>query len=155
MKKKMAFPIALILVIIALSSFSSAHNGEQKALEYEIVYTGYFGLDANKVPMYIIGTTMHFEVHLKNIAKRTFRNIKVQAFQEYYSGEPMPESNSTAWNLESLLPGEEKILYGSYATTNSVIPGLDRTRLAIKHDNEGSGTGSEIINDSFAGIWCP
>ena len=127
----------------------------------EILPAKYFG----DWPLYFAGETMNFKVYLKNTGKRTFRNLKIIAIQEFLNpeggkGENIGDNNLTDWFLSYLGPGEEIIFDGTFEIPLVGESGLDQTHLLISHwkdgDNVSGDNGGRIIVDDFqAGIWCP
>jgi hypothetical protein len=188
------------------------HYGEKQFIEYEIVYKDYpgtliingtgshyyfprwnirFTLTSNyddeyygEYPVYFIGQTMHYEVHIKNTGNRVFKNLRVVAMQEYREtksgydytgyfeitqGDSMPGENTQEWVVAEISAGEEIVLEGSYTAPRGTHPGLDQTHLQIWHykhcdpgDPEGEddavgigASGRLIIDDQMAGVFCP
>ena len=127
----------------------------------QILPSKYFG----DWPLYFTGETMNFNVHLKNIGKRTFRNLKIIAIQEFLNpdggkGENIGSNNSTDWFLLHLGPGEEIALDGVFEIPLVGESGLDQTHLQILHYPDDAlandkDTGRIIVDDFQAGIWCP
>ena len=127
----------------------------------EILPAKYFG----DWPLYFTGETMNFKVHLKNTGKRTFRNIKIIAIQEFLNhdggkGENIGSNNVQDWFLSRLGSGEEIILDGIFEIPLVGESGLDQTHLQILHYPDSAsindkGAGRVIIDDFQAGIWCP
>jgi len=127
----------------------------------EILPSKYFG----DWPLYFTGDTLHFKVHLKNIGKRTFRNLKIIAIQEFLNpdggkGENIGDNNSVDWFLAHLGPGEEIILEGIFEIPLVGESGLDQTHLLISHWKDGNNVSGDnrgriITDDPQAGIWCP
>ena len=177
--------IGLLLFVsfaFAYTPHYGMHSGEQNGLSYSIEYLnpplhldfpsgGYYNLAA-----YYIGTTMSYKITLTNVEKRTFKNLRVIGVQEYLQGGIVPEQS---WNEETmqnvlfnglgqtffvseLRPGQSVELTGSFAIPYTALPGLDRTRLLVLHwQGENAqigargGTGRVIVNDAFAGVYCP
>jgi hypothetical protein len=152
------------------TGIAGPHKGEIKQLSYSIEYDNYRYLTDDyledygysDVPAYYIGDTMHFNVTITNTGKRTFKNLKVEAIQYHYPDVLLPNERKTEWLIERLGPGETISLKGAYKIDyDNTFAGLDNTRLIIKHlydeDSNGKdkGEGRIIIDDQFAGIWCP
>lgn len=112
-------------------------------------------------PLYFAGQTLQFRVILKNKGRRTYRNLKVETFQEFLNsdggqGKPMGENNHHTWLVERLGAGEEIILEGTFEIPFAGESGLDQTHLRISHLTTGSREKGEIILEDFqAGLWCP
>ena len=92
----------------------------------------YFG----DYPLYFTGETMNFKVHIKNTGKRTFRNLKIIAIQEFLNpdggkGENIGSGNMQDWFLSYLGPGEEVTLDGVFEIPLVGESGLDQTHLQI------------------------
>ena len=177
---------------------------QEKFLEYEIVYKDYEGiLTINETgshyyfpgwgytvnssydeefygeySVYLIGQTMHYEVHIRNTGHRTYKNLRVVAMQEYHEtmtdvdytgpfsitqGDPLPGDSTQEWVVGELRAGEEIVLDGSYLSPRGIHPGLDQTHLQIWHYKSCNATSDEginapgrlIIDDSTAGVYCP
>src|SRR3989338_961699 len=160
---------------IAPSTFSQTgeHFGEARALEYSIEYLDPRGVttaDENGItfapfsccasysnevlpesyfgdyPLYFSNSAMHFRVVLRNTSRRTFRNLQVEAMQEFLN---------TGGGA-----GEEMILIGAFNIPNVEGSGIDQTHLRISHASENNfgdqfDKGQVIIDDPQAGLWCP
>jgi len=144
----------VLFILITPSAMAGKHNGEVKYLSYEVVYTNPAYVD-NGVPVYYIGDTMTFEVHLTNTGPRSFQNIEVIAIQEYSNGDVLPGSSTTSWIVEEIRGQGTVALDGSYLIPWSAQPGFDRTHLIIRHKDKGKIEGEIIIDDPLAGSWCP
>lgn len=195
MKLKATLIIFLVFGIIhpafagGLTSKAGNHLGEIPLLDYWIEYldakgittvdeTGidYGGLgheDAilperyfGEYPLYFTGNTLRFVVHIKNVGKRTYKNLRVVTAQEFLNiegeaGEPFPDSYLHDWFVPELRSGDEIVLHGSMLIPNILSSGIDQTHLQILHwDNEGEdkknvGSGRVIVDNPQAGIWCP
>ncbi|MFH1056913.1 MAG: hypothetical protein V1717_03920 [Candidatus Micrarchaeota archaeon] len=176
--------IGLILAVSLAFAYTpnyGMHSGEQNDLAYSIEYLapslfvdypddGYYHLAG-----YYIGTTMHYKITLTNAAKRTFKNLRVIGVQEYLQGGLV---QGQSWNEDAmqnvlsngigqtfyvpeLRPAQSVELTGSFYIPLNALPGVDRTRLIVLHmQNENAneangGTGRVIVNDAFAGVYCP
>jgi len=114
-------------------------------------------------PMYYIGTTMRYRITLTNNGKRSYRNLRVVAIQEYLSpdhlwGERMGHDAARDWFIQELRGGESVVLEGAFSIPADAQPGLDQTHLQVQHWDQGRGLpgpGSVIIDDVRAAIWCP
>ncbi|HIH20807.1 TPA: hypothetical protein HA244_06070 [Candidatus Micrarchaeota archaeon] len=157
------------------------HSGEQNGISYSLVYDnpplyldfpddGYY-----RLPAFYLGSTMRYTITLMNTAKRTFEHLRVIGVQEYLEGgivegqdwteETMPTilSNglSQTFYVDELRPGQTVVLEGSFFVPFEAHPGLDRTRLLVLHwqpanaNSANGGTGRVIVNDGFAGVYCP
>jgi hypothetical protein len=176
--------IGLLLFVgfaFAYTQHYGVHSGEQNDLAYSIEYLnpplyldfpgdGYYHLDA-----FYIGTTMNYEITLTNVAKRTFNNLRVIGVQEYLQGGIVPGQSwseeamqnvlsnglGQTFSVPELKSGQSVELQGSFFIPYTALPGLDRTRLLVLHwQNENAyaangGTGRVIVNDAFAGVYCP
>lgn len=122
----------------------------------------YFG----DYPLYFSGDTVNFRVHIKNLDRRTYRNLLVLVQQEFFNkdggvGEAFGQPALNEWFIEELAPGQEVILKGSVKITGVSGSGLDQTHLQILHWPQNSpqtsinGGGQIILDDAQAGIWCP
>lgn len=169
------------------------HAGEERFLEYSIEYLNPLGVTLVKAsgitykpfghlsthedtvlpsayfgsyPLYFSASTLYFRVHIKNIGKRTYKNLQVLARQEFLNteggwGEPFPEPNANSWLVDTLGPGQELVLDGSSYTPADAPSGIDQTHLQIIHLNRDkdadapNGRGEIIIDDAQAGLWCP
>ena len=120
----------------------------------------------HEYPLYFTGDTLRFAVHIKNVSKRTYKNLRVVTAQEFLNdeggaGEPFPDSYLHDWFVRSLRPGEEDVLEGSMLIPNILSSGIDQTHLQILHwdsggeDKKNVGSGRVIVDDPQAGIWCP
>lgn len=193
MKKFTQISIIISLIFYSFSAFAGEnHGGEIKNLVYFIEYLSPKGVttadssgitfkpyefDWSFMPkvlpekyfgdydLYFAGETMNFRVHLKNTGKRTFRNLKVFAYQELLNsedgaGDPIGSENSQNWFIPVLRGGEEVVLDGSFDIPVLGEGGLDQTHLKIVHwlggdPSTASVEGNVIIDDPQAGIWCP
>ena len=142
------------------------HYGEQPSIEYWIVYKDVALFLPDGTPGYFLNSWMGFEVHVKNVGKRTYNNLEVVAKQEYlnttsYSGDLQPGADATQkWLIPELRPGQEIILQGSHFITIDSQPGLDQTHLTILHaarenSNWKENNGRVFIDNPQAGIYCP
>ena len=186
--------LVLASFAIAPSTFSQTgqHFGEARALEYSIEYLDPKGVttaDENGItfapfsccvshsnevlpesyfgdyPLYFSNSAMHFRVVLRNTSRRTFRNLQVEAMQEFLNtgggaGEEMGGEARSMWFVEELGPGEEMILIGAFNIPNVEGSGIDQTHLRISHASENNfgdqfDKGQVIIDDPQAGLWCP
>ncbi|GEM_PF-6916326 len=172
--------VSLVLAILLVSvGFAEDHDGnkeKQKDLSYSISYLGYrftsedyfAQYNYSKVPSYYVFDTMHFSVTITNNGKKTLKNLKVQTLQYHYPDVLLPGNSTAEWAIEKLKPGQSITLEGSFYIGSESIPyaGLDNTRLIItkgeKHDDEdeadddhSDGKTKIIVDDQFAGIWCP
>lgn len=110
-------------------------------------------------PLYFIGTTMNFTVALTNATqhgKKSFK-VRVEALSsvlETSGVEGRPLAAPQEWVVDSLAPGETRILQGAVALNDPTVPsGLDVTRIRISHLNEGAD-GAALIKEVRA-VWCP
>lgn len=163
------------------------HFGEQKYISYRIEYlfpegvtvVGENGIDFisecctaheniflpdryfGEYPLYFAGQTLQFRVVLKNEGRRTYRNLKVETFQEFLNpdggkGEAMGEGNRHEWFLKKLGAGEEITLEGEFTIPLVGQSGIDQTHLRISHFTPSDKEKGEIILEDFqAGLWCP
>lgn len=175
------------------------HIGELESIDYEIGYTnaiGFLTIDEDgchyyswnwswstpcnydvkyygTYAVYFSGSTITYQVTLRNVGKRTFRNLMVTARQEYHEdleewnyagwfsveqGDPLPGDSTDKWHVEELRPGEEIVLEGSYFAPTNTHPGLDQTHLQVQHWFSQNGLGSMsdgriILDDSTAGVY--
>lgn len=114
-------------------------------------------------PMYYIGTVMKYRLTVCNTGKRSYKNLRIVAIQEYLTndrswGEWIGPDAAKDWYLESLGPNQCATFIGSLAIPWSAEGGLDQTHLQVQHWNKGQGQpgpGSVIIDDTKAAIWCP
>jgi hypothetical protein len=124
-------------------------------------------------PVYFIGQTMVYEIHIKNTSNRTYRNLKVVATQEYHLangadyGEPLPGDGTQEWFIEKLAPHEEIVLTGEHYASYETLPGLNQTHVQIYHWFKGKAIPVEIQmgnanspgrlfwDDPEAGLYCP
>ncbi|MDI6642574.1 MAG: hypothetical protein QMD95_00740 [Candidatus Hodarchaeaceae archaeon] len=175
------------------------HLGDAAPLEYEIVYTdfpgtltidesgatyhfsgwawyaggsydeGHFGTYA----VYFIGQCMSFEIRLRNMSNRTYKNLKVIAAQEYHLadgadyGAPLPGESTQEWFVTELRGGDEIVLRGRARVAYDTRPGLDQTHLQVLHWVNGNqvplnaqlkgarADGRIFVDNQEAGIYCP
>jgi hypothetical protein len=200
----------MILVVgETIADTTGNHYGEQRFIEYEIIYKDYPGILTinaqgshyyfprwnlqftvstdydeeyyGEYPVYFIGQTMYYEIHIKNTGMRTYKNLRIVAMQEYHEtksgydytgyyeitdGKLMPGDSTQEWFVEEIERGQTIVLVGCYTPPWGVHPGLDQTHLQIWHHynddnldfNSDSGTdapGRLIIDDPHAGVFCP
>lgn len=188
------FLFTVLVPSFAVAEETGNHFGERKNLSYSIEYldplgvtevdeTGityrpytccesyentvlperYFG----SYTLYFGGGVLHFQVIINNDSYRTYRNIKVEAFQEYLNvdgneGEALGSDNQNTWFIEKLGPYEEIILSGEFHIPLVGESGIDQTHLRISHwsiadreSDEKSTKGEVILEDFQAGLWCP
>ncbi|MBI4361762.1 MAG: hypothetical protein HY558_01160 [Euryarchaeota archaeon] len=123
--------------------------------------------------VYFINSWVNYEVRLKNTGKRTYKHLQVAAIQEYNEdecyygtcvkkGDSMPGDPRRVWNVDTLGPGQEVVLQGSYYAPRGTLPGLDQTHLVVWHGKSDQGEtngldapGRVLINDPEAGVYCP
>lgn len=184
-------PYAALANVEKLATQTGNHTGEMRNFEYWIEYLDSQGITtANATgiyfkpfnwfwsymptllpveyygdyPLYFVGNTLRFKVHIKNVSKRTFKNLKVITAQELLNveggwGIPFPSPYTQNWLLSEFGPGEEVILEGSMLIPNLQTSGIDQTHLQILHwdnDDDTSGnSGRIIVDDPQAGLWCP
>lgn len=193
--------VSLVLSLTPAVSAAGKHIGDAAPIQVEIVYKdapGILTIDERGAtyyfpawnwtfreggvydesyygtyPVYFIGQTMTFEMHIKNTSNRTYRNLKVVATQEYHLaagasyGEPMPGDSSEEWFIEKLGPHEELVLTGYHYAPYNTLPGLDQTHVEIYHWSNGKiipidiqvrsakAPGRLFWNDPEAGVYCP
>ena len=193
MKKLFSTIIVIPLIFYSFVVFAGEnHGGEIKNLDYSIEYLDPKGVTTANLSgitfkpfefewsflptvlpekyfgdygLYFAGETMNFRIHLKNTGKRTFRNLKVFAYQEFLNpeggeGSPIGSDNFSEWFIDKLEAGEEIVLDGSFAIPIIGESGLDQTHLKILHWPGDESTpddlaGRILIDDPQAGIWCP
>ena len=120
----------------------------------------------HEYPLYFTGDTLRFAVHIKNVSKRTYKNLRVVTAQEFLNieggaGVPFTACYLHDWFVRGLMPGEEVVLEGSMLIPNISNSGIDQTHLQILHwdsggeDKKNVGGGRVIVDDPQAGIWCP
>ncbi len=112
--------------------------------------------DLNGIPVYYIGTTMNYELHISNQDNRDLTGLTIQAIQEYNQsgtgfnrGDTLPGASTQTWAGQAILKGQEILLAGSYYIPYNVNSSLNQTHLII---SQGA---TELFNDSQLGIWCP
>jgi len=125
-------------------------------LDTTVDYFSYYYLDTNGIPVYFIGNTMNYEVHIRNLEAQNLNNLTIQVIQEYNEsgpgfnkGDPLPGDSTQTWTNQAVLQGAELVLSDSYYISYDVQPGLDQTHVIV------SQGGVELYNNSEAGIWCP
>jgi hypothetical protein len=202
MKALAVIVIASVVALSAAPPVSAGlHLGDQKPIEVEVVYLsppGILTIDEEGAtyyfpewnltihedreyderyygtyPVYFIGQTMHFEIRVRNRSARTYRNLLVEATQEYHLasgatyGEPLPGESTQKWFVERLGPNEEVVLKGAYYASPATLPGLDQTHVSIYHWSNGervplkaqalgaSAPGRLFWDDPEAGVYCP
>ena len=137
---------------ITYESFAGYYRHEDKILPER-----YFGIYS----LYFAKNTMRFKLFLKNNRDRTFRNLKIETFQEFLNteggrGGAMGDNNKQAWFLEKFGPGEEIVLSGEFNIPSLGEGGIDQTHLRISHNTASDREKGEIILEDFqAGLWCP
>lgn len=195
--------LAVLLLLLALPAAGGAgkHIGEARPLEIEVVYldapgiltidergaTYYFprwnytylaggSYDPQSFgvyPVYFIGQPIKFEVHIKNLSNRTYRNLKVVATQEYHlaegaeDGQLMPGDSVEEWLVEKIGPEEKIVLRGVAVPGWGTLPGLNQTHVQIFHwlnqarapleavVRGGSAPGRLFKDEPEAGLYCP
>ncbi len=112
--------------------------------------------DLNGIPVYYIGTTMNYELHISNLDNRDLTGLTIQAVQEYNQsgtgfnrGDTLPGASTQTWANQAILKGQEILLAGSYYIPYNINPSLNQTHLII---SQGA---TELFNDSQLGVWCP
>ncbi len=197
--KKILVSISILLVAMPVFVYGQTrtHWGERKPLSYHIEYLdssgitlvnengidflmwGYHRIDfVNKIlpekyfgeyPLYFAGNLLYFKVIIKNDSQRTYRNLKIEAFQEFLNidggqGEPMGNNNQNIWFVEKLGPNQEIVLLGEFNISLINESGIDQTHLRISHwsinDREEKfdgqfEKGQVILEDFQAGLFCP
>lgn len=180
-----------LLPLIAAADTVGAHRGEKRPIEYHIEYRNALGVTtANATgitfapygyipyveetilppryfgdyPLYFSGGTFAFTVHITNTGKRTYRNLMIEATQEFLNtegaaGVPFPGA-PTRWVVEVLSPGETVSLVGEMTLPALSSSGIDQTHLRVIHWDAGEpdlgvAQGRVIIDDPQAGLWCP
>ena len=121
-----------------------------------VKYLSYDHYDGEVIPVYYIGSTMRYELHIKNLDNADLNNLTVQAIQEYYEsgtgyskGEAMPGAPSETWSNQAIPVGGELVLTDSYYIPSNTYPGLDQTHVIMPQN------GVELFNEDEAGVWCP
>jgi len=180
--------VCLILVPFLVSGQTGKHVGEQKFLNYLIEYSNEKGVTEvneggvlflpypgygsvsflptvlpvqylGEYPLYFSGQTMDFCVTVSNTGSRVFKNLKVEAVQEFLNslgGEGEVFGESSVWHLDKLGAGQEIELCDTFNIPFVGESGIDQTHLIISHyDPDGEGKGEIIIDDPQAGLWCP
>lgn len=190
------------VLLLACVALAGKHIGEVAQLEYEIVYKDDYGklvIDESgetyyfnwgwtwhipgdfpeelygTYPVYFIGREIVYEIHLRNVGQRTFKNLMVVAAQEYLyvdsgdvsKGDPLPGESSQQWFVDELRAGDEVVLVGKYNAPRGTYPGLDRTHLKVMHWSNGNAApldvrmrqmnskGRSFVDDGDAGVYCP
>jgi len=125
--------------------------------EPKIYPTWTFGRD---YPLYFMGDTMRFRVHLTNIAPRGQKSFKVRVAAHSHVMETSGFAGRLLaapgeWVIESLAPGERKTVEGEvYIPLDPTLPsGLDVTKVRVFHLNSGR-EGAALIKEETA-VWCP
>ena len=187
------FTLILSLVLLPLGPASAQtgnHTGEQSPLQYRIEYLSPSGVttaDAGGItftpfgccvmhtdeilparyfgdyPLYFTESVLHFRVVIKNNSHRTYRNLRVEATQEFLNtdggvGVPIGSDPTSSWTVDKLGAFEELVLSGSFAIPSSGESGIDQTHLRILRGNEratDTENGEVILDDTQAGLWCP
>lgn len=129
--------------------------------ENTILPERYFG----SYPLYFAGETVSYRIHVASTGKRTFRNLRVTAAQEYLhtdGGQGVAFSAPLSWNVPELSADSEIILAGNAPIPANGRSGIDQTHLIIEHsdtskygDHDDNGKGRVIVDDPQAGLWCP
>lgn len=113
-----------------------------------------------KYPLYFMGLPMRFEVHLTNTMRKggkKFR-LRIQAVNYVmetsgFAGQIIAPGQE--WIVESLLPGETKVVHGEILIPTADLPsGLDVTKIRIFHLNNGKNQSAGFIKEETA-VWCP
>lgn len=169
------------------------HSGEISPIAYSIEYTGTLGVTTASAagityapygyyptfeptilperyfgdyPLYFADGPFAFTIHLKNIGKRTYRNLLVITAQEFLNtngdaGELFPGNAAHNWHVEKLGPGEQVALSGEMILPSFGSSGIDQTHLQILHWGEEGrtsdflGAGRILLDAPQAGLWCP
>jgi len=123
------------------------------------IYPSY--LHGIRYPLYFLGQTMRFRVHLKNTSKKGGKKFKVRVNAVNYVLETSGFSGQVIapgqdWIVKDLRPGEKRVLKGEiYISPDQNLPsGLDVTKVRIFHLNNGSNTNAGFIKEATA-VWCP
>ncbi len=179
--------LALLSVSMLSTPTALAKDKDAGGLSYEIVYlnpvgdlvvdetggTYYFNwgrvsyvggtydeADYGTYPVFFIGDTMLYEIHLKNTGNRTYGLITVVCTQEYYDvglkGVPMPGDPTKEWVVKGLKPGEEVVLRGQHYAAPGTQPGLDQMHLKIYPGKRQYDDSRILIDDNpEASVYCP
>lgn len=112
-------------------------------------------------PLYFIGYTMNFKVHLTNLTSQGNKRFKVRVRALNHALETDGSLGveivpSQEWVVESLAPGETRTVSGSVSIPDrpDIPSGLDVTKIRISHLNEGSNEDAGLIKEELA-LWCP
>jgi len=172
-----------------VSAQTGNHFGEQKFIDYRIEYLSPLGVTVvdetgityqyfennyqlhedrvlpgqyfDSYPLYFAGGAMQFRLFIKNTSNRTYRNLKIETFQEFLNisggrGEAMGGNYQREWLVDKLGSGEEIVLSGEFDIPLLGASGIDQTHLRISHQsNSDQEKGQIIIEDFQAGLWCP
>lgn len=147
---------------VAGSGITYAPFGYVPTFEPTILPERYFG----NYPLYFSNGPFAFTVHIKNISKRTYRNLLVITAQELLNtdggaGSLFPGDAAHNWFVGELRSGEEVALSGNMYIPSFGSSGLDQTHLQILHwdgnagDIAHSAAGRVLLDAPQAGLWCP
>lgn len=193
--KKIIFTISCLTFFIPSFLFAQTgnHFGEQKFLSYNVEYLGIKGdtiVDATGITyksyvfpeshedkflperywgtyaLYFAGDVMSFRLTIRNEGRRTYRNLKIETFQEFLDidggqGQAIGDNNKHAWFIERLGPEEEIVLDGEFLIPTIGESGIDQTHLRISHwgledrEEQPIERGEVVLEDFQAGLWCP
>ncbi len=128
-------------------------SGPWSFFEPKIYASSYWGI----FPLYPVGSTMRFDVYLTNTVTKGNKSFKlrVQGLNRVLETDGslgMEIAPPQEWVIESLAPGETKILEGSiYIAPNPDLPsGLDDIKIRISHLNEGANENAGLIKTEMA-----
>lgn len=114
-----------------------------------------------KYPLYFMGQDMNFRVTIKNIKEKGAKpfKIRVHAANFTMNTDGFAEriiAPPSQWIVESLRPGESKVIEGSInIPIDPTLPsGLDFTAIRVFHMNNGHDQNAGFIKE-FRSVWCP
>jgi hypothetical protein len=133
---RIEYQSALGVTTVGGSGITYAPFGFVPTFEPTILPERYFG----SYPLYFSNGPFTFTVHIKNIGKRTYRNLLVVTAQELLNtngsaGVLFPGDAAHNWFVGELRSGEEVALSGTMHIPAFGSSGIDQTHLQILHWN--------------------
>jgi len=112
-------------------------------------------------PLYFIGQTMRYRIHVVNLDKRPQHNLRVTGIQEYLAfngkdGKDLPGCSSAEWIVPQLKGKGEWVGEAKYYIPSGTQPGLDQTHVQIQRFHPGAVSPPQLLwDDAQAGLFCP
>lgn len=125
--------------------------------EVVVAYLAPNAYDEYGIPVWNLGDTMQYELHVFNLGAQALTGLTIAAVQEYYEtttnaakGTALPSGDATqVWSGVSIPAGQNVVLSDSFLIPTNSLPGYNQTHVTIQDASQ------TIFEDDEAGVWCP